>query len=278
MKIWPLALIAMLGACSPGPAAPGIRFPCAWPGSPGFAGNIDVQAIVQPSGISYHPMRRTLFVVSDEGWVHEIRTDGSPVSSWRVPGDLEEITVDPGSGLLYIVIEGEDVVLEFDPDKGEVLRRFPVNRAFGGNPEFLQKQRNRYDNGIESLVFVPDAGNPEGGTFYAGNQEDPACIFELAVPLKTARNGESAEARIIRVLPFRMDDPSGLSYDPGTRLLSVVGDADNVLAEITLDGRLVREYAFPGNDQEGIAWDPDGYIYIVQDSGGILKLKDERKN
>lgn len=269
-------LVAVLGFCARPPSAPDIRYPCEWPGSPGFAGNIDKVGIVQPSGICFHPVRKTFFVVSDEGEVFEMRTDGTAVFSQKVPGDLEDVTVDPRTGLLYIVVEGEDVILEFDPDKRAVTRRFPVNREFDGNPNFLQKQTDRYDNGIESLVFVPDDGHPEGGTFYAGNQEDPPCIMELFVPLKTG-GGDAPEARILRVLPFKMDDPSGLAYDPMKKHLYAIDDADNIFVEITLEGKLVREYAFPGNDQEGFAWDDEGYLYIIQDSGGIIKLKDLRR-
>jgi uncharacterized protein YjiK len=130
---------------------------------------------------------------------------------------------------------------------------------------------DQYDNGIESLVFVPDGRHPEGGTFYAGNQEDPPVIVELRVPLRSAG---AREAKILRVLPFAMDDPSGLAYNPAAGTLSVISDADNIYAEITMEGKLVRAFAFPGNDQEGFARDSDGYLYIVQDSGGILKLRD----
>jgi uncharacterized protein YjiK len=270
--IWPVLAAVLAAACGPARQAPDIRYPCQWPGSPGFTGNIDSQGIIQPSGICYHPGLKTLFVASDEGDIFEIRTDGNPVSRTHVPGDLEDVTVDPRTGLLYIVVEGDDVILEFDPVSRTVLRRFPVNREFGGNPNFLQKQLDRYDNGLESLTFVPDPANPEGGTFYAGNQEDPPCIMELAVPLKSSTG--PAEARILRILPFRLDDPAAVVYDPASGHLMVVGDADNIFAEITLEGKLVREYAFPGNDQEGIAWDPGGFLYITQDSGGILKLRD----
>ena len=269
-------LVAVLGSCARPRSTPDIRYPCEWPGSPGFTGNIDKVGVVQPSGICFHPARKTLFVVSDEGEILEMRTDGTAVFSQKVPGDLEDVTVDPRTGLLYVVVEGEDVILEFDPDKRAVTRRFAVNRAFQGDPNFLQKQTDRYDNGLESLVFVPDDGHPEGGTFYAGNQEDPPCIMELFVPLRTGGK-DGSEARILRVLPFKMDDPSGLAYDPMKKHLYAVDDADNIFVEITLEGKLVREYAFPGNDQEGFAWDDEGYLYITQDSGGIIKLKDLRR-
>ncbi len=265
----------LIGAACQEPDAASIRFPYLWLGSPGFGGDIDQQGIPEPSGICFHPGRGTLFVVSDEGRVYEMTKDGRPLASARVPGDLEDITVDPATGRLYIIVEGDDVILEFEPDRREVTRRFPVNRAFDGRAEFLEKRREAYDNGIESLAFVSDPRHPEGGTFYAGNQWDPSCVVELLVPLRSAAG--DGEARILRVLPFRMDDPSAIRYDARTRRLDILSDTDNILAEVTLGGRLVRAYAFPGDKQEGLAADDEGYLYIAQDSGGILKIKDLRK-
>lgn len=270
------SIFVLFIGCSTEQFSPTIRFPYKWPGTPGSGGNIDQQNIPEPSGLCFHPMRKTLFVVSDEGWLYEITTEGAPVFSQRIPGDLEAIAIHPGTGLVYIVIEGEDVILEYEPDRHEVTRRFPVDRAFNGVPNFLQKQLEEYDNGLESLAFVPDENHPEGGTFYAGNQWDPPCLVEIEVPLKSSQARE-AEARIIRVLPFKIDDPSAMIYDEKTRLLHVVSDADNILVEITLDGKLVKEYAFPGDNQEGLAWDNRGYLYIAQDSGGIIKIQDLRK-
>lgn len=265
----------LFAAACQSPDVASIRFPYLWLSTPGFGGDIDQQGITEPSGICFYPGRGTLFVVSDEGWVYEITKEGRPIASARVPGDLEDITLDPATGRLYIVVEGDDVILEFDPDRREVLRRFPVNRAFGGKAEFLERKRSMYDNGLEALAFVPDARHPEGGTFYAGNQWDPACIVELFVPLRSAPG--DGEARILRVLPLRLDDPAAIRYDAQTRLFDIVNDADNILAEVTLEGRLVRAYAFLGDNQEGLAKDDEGYLYIAQDTGGILKVKDLRK-
>jgi uncharacterized protein YjiK len=273
-----LAVLIFVVACSDSRYSSRIPFPCEWPASPGYApdANIDRQNIAEPSGICFHPGRKTLFVVSDEGEIAEMKTDGTPVARTKVPGDLEGITVDPSTGFVYVVVEGADIILEFDPDKSEVTRRFPISREFQGDPNFLQKQQTGFDNGIESLVFIPVPGHAEGGTFYAGNQEDPSCVMEIHVPLKSSRTAE-AEAKILRVLPFKIQDPAAMYFDPETKCLNVVSDTDNILVEITLDGKLVKEYAFPGNDQEGVCTDEDGYIYICQDSNGILKLKDLRK-
>jgi uncharacterized protein YjiK len=274
--LWLVIPLLLLSFCTGTRYAPTIRFPYQWLDVQGFGGDIDKQQLREPSGICYHARRNTLFVVGDEGDVAEIKKDGTPVAHCIVKGDLEGITLVPENGLLYIVVEGEDVILEFDPERREILRRFPMNREFQGDPNFLQKQTDRYDNGIESIAFVPNPEHPEGGTFYVGNQWDPSVIMEVLLPLKSSRAAE-AEAKIIRVLPFRMDDPAAMYYDPVTKRLNIVSDADNVLVEVTLDGKMVKQYAFLGNEQEGLCRDDEGYLYIAQDTGGIIKVKDLRK-
>lgn len=275
IKIFFICAIILLANCSSARFSQSIRFPYKWLGPPGFGGDIDQQNFAEPSDICFHPLRKTLFVVSDEGEIAEIKTDGTPVFNLKIPGDLEGITVHPQTGLLYIIKEGEDIILEFDPNKKEVTRTFPVNRGYQGNENFLQKQEQGYDNGLESIAFIPNKDHPEGGTFYVGNQWDPPCILEIMVPLKSSRT-KICEARIIRALPFKLDDPAAMYYDSQKRILNVVSDADNILVEITLDGRLVKEYAFLGDNQEGLARDDEGFLYIAQDSGGIIKVKDLR--
>ena len=275
--LWLMTPFLLPCFCTRSEHEPTIRFPYQWLDVQGFGGDIDKQHLLEPRGICYHARRNTLFVVSDEGEVAEIKKDGTPVANYIVKGDLEGITVVPETGLLYIAVEGVDVILEFDPERGEVLRRFPINREFKGDPNFLQKKVDEYDNGIESLAFVTNPEHPEGGTFYVGNQWDPPVIMEVLVPLKSTRAAE-AEAKIIRVLPFRMDDPADMYYDPLTGLLNIVDDADNIFVEITLDGKLVRQYAFLGDNQEGLCRDDEGYLYIAQDTGGIIKIKDLREN
>jgi len=38
-------------------------------------------------------------------------------------------------------------------------------------------------------------------------------------------------------------------------------------------GQILKQYAFIGDDQEGITLDDEGYLYIAQDSGGIIKIR-----
>ncbi len=270
-----LSLLILSISCSQSEYLYTIRFPYTWQGPQGYGGDIDQQDFVEPSGICFHPIRKTLFVVSDEGAIAEIETDGTPVFNFKIPGDLEGLAVNPQSGLLYVIVEGDDIILEFDPDKKEVTRKFPINREWDGNPNYLEKKEEEYDNGIEAIAFVLDEDHPEGGTFYVCNQWDPSCIMEVFVPLKTSQ-AKTAEARIMRILTRKIPDPAAMYYDYKTGLLNVVSDADNILAEITLDGKLVNAYAFTGNDQEGLTRDDEGYLYIAQDLGGIIKIKDDR--
>jgi len=267
-------ILISLAACSADKYSPTIRFPYLWLDEPGYGGYID-REFPEPSGICFHPLRKTLFVVSDEGEIAEMKTDGSPVFRMKIPGDLEGVTVNPETGLLYLVKEGDDIIMEFDANKREIIRSFPLNRTYQGNPDYIQKQEGRFDNGIESIAFVGDKKHPEGGTFYVGNQWDPQCVMEVQIPLKSSHE-QTAEAHILRVLPLKLDDPAALFFDPKTGLLNVVNDADNILVEISLDGKIVKEYAFLGDSQEGITRDDDGYMYIAQDRGGILKVKDLR--
>jgi len=250
-----------------------IPFPYEW------IGNIDQVNFSEPSGITFHPVRGTLFIVGDEGDVCEIQTDGTLVKQKRIlDADFEGITCNPLSGLLYIVIEGKEKIIEVDPKNFRVLREFSINRAFQGTVVLKPG-----GHGIEAIAFVPDSNHPEGGIFYIANQcfdlnnkEDPSAIFELEVPLRSSSHGGN-RAKIVKYLPFSAIDLSALHYDEKSGHLYVMSDATNTLFEITTEGKILKAYAFPGDNQEGIAVDTRGFIYIAQDSGGIIKIKWNRK-
>ena len=246
-------------------AEPPAPFPCEW------IGDIDKARFNEPSGICYHAQRGTLFVAGDEGDVCEITTDGTMIRQKRVRrADFEGITYDPSSGLLYVVIEGEEAILELDPDSLNVLREFKIPRSFQGAT--LMKEGGQ---GIEAIVFVPDPKLPQGGTFFVANQsiklddpEDISGIFEVEVPLKS-----SGEVKILRYFEPGIPDLSGLYYDAADDRLYVISDVTNQIGAYTRTGERLDLWMLPGNDQEGIAFDAQGYLYIAQDSGGIIKLK-----
>jgi uncharacterized protein YjiK len=247
-----------------------ILFPYTW------EGNIGQVELEEPSGIVYHAGRGTLFAVGDEGDLCEIRTDGTPIRKERLRSewprsDFEGVTYDPVSGLVYIAVEGADQILEVHPNTFQILREFDITREFDGTT-YLDPEAD----GIEAIAFVPDANHPEGGTFYVANQswtlppaKDPSVLLEVVVPL---RSGEGS-ATIRRVFAPGIVDMAALHYDRRAHRLLVVSDSANALFEMTLVGALTRSWAFPGDNQEGIAMDGEGSLYIAQDSGGVIKLK-----
>ena len=92
------------------------------------------------------------------------------------------------------------------------------------------------------------------------------------MPLRSSSAADST-GKIVRSISLGYIDLSGLHYDSANDQLLVVSDATNTFCQITRTGRILRLYAFPGANQEGIAMDSDGFLYIAQDSGGIVKIK-----
>jgi uncharacterized protein YjiK len=250
-----------------------IAFPCK------YIGNIDRDRFNEPSGIVYHEERGTIFMVGDEGHIGEIKRGGKYVKKKHLRhADFEGITVQPATGLLYVAIEGEEKVLEVDPESFSVRREFKIDRSCKGK-ELLKPG----GQGIEAITFVPRKGHPEGGTFYICNQsfslkegDEPSVVCEVELPIVTSKAKEGT-GKILRFFSLGLIDLSGIHYDRPSGHLLIISDSPNVFLEVTLEGEILQEYAFPGDNQEGLALDGKGYLYIAQDSGGILKMADLRK-
>jgi len=244
-----------------------------------YIGNIDKVHLnkpnYDPSGICFHSKRGTLFVVFDLGAICEMKTDGTVINEKLIMrADFEGITHDPSTGLLYVAIESAEQIIELEPETFIVLRKFSIPRKFMGNT--LLKAGGQ---GIEAIAFVPDISHPHGGTFYVANQsydlkdaEDISAVFEVEVPLKS--NGDTnIGVKILRYFSLGVIDLSGLYFDRVTGHLYVISDSTNTIFEFTRTGTLLSGHAFPGDNQEGITVDDQGFLYIAQDSGGILKIK-----
>lgn len=253
--------------CGPEAVLDTIVFPNEW------VGDIDKAKFNEPSGICYHTQRKTLFVAGDEGDLCEITTDGTLIKQKRIRAetDFEGITHDPATGFLYLAIEESESLLQVDPETFEVLHEFPLPRQFQGRT--LLKAGGE---GLEGVTFVPDREHPQGGLFYVANQaftlsheEDISAVFVVEAPIR-APNGPT---RIVGYFEPGIIDLAALHYDSATDHILVVSDADNLMLEYSRAHKLLNVWAFPGDNQEGVTVDPDGFIYIAQDTGGIIKLK-----
>lgn len=261
-------IVGCQNTCDSPPAPATLVFPCQW------VGDIDQVGFNEPSGICWHTRRQTLFVVGDEGDICEMRTDGTLIKQKQIrPADFEGVTHDPATGLLYVAIEEVESILEVHPETFEILREFSVPRSFNGKTLL-----GAGAEGIEAITFVPDPEHAQGGLFYVANQaftlaneQDISAVFKVELPLRS-RVGES---KITGYFTPGIIDLAGLYYNPLTEHILVVSDATNTIIEYSPDHQLVTAYAFPGDNQEGIAVDPNGFLYIAQDTGGIIKFKIE---
>ncbi len=214
------------------------------------------------SGIVFHPRRKTLFAVGDQGQVLELQPDGAVIRQKKVrPGaDFEGITCRPDTGMLYVVVEGVDSILEVNPEFLEVTREIPVDRTFNGKILI-----DPAGNGLEDIAFVPTAA---GGVFYLVNQsddltsKDPSIILAVTV---TEAAGKPI-AKINSYFSVGLTDMSGLYYNPANRHLLVISDSNDRLLEIDLSGQVLAGYNLPGQHQEGITLDEAGFLYLAQDS------------
>jgi uncharacterized protein YjiK len=227
----------------------------------------------EASGVVFHPQRGTLFIVGDRGHITELTTDGDKVRRERIrkEPDLEGISIDPVTGVLYAVDEGADDILEIDPQDLKVRRRISIDRAFAG--ETLLARRG---NGIEGIAFVPDAASSGAGSLYLVNQsneldgEDPSLVLEVILD----EGSEKPRARIVKTFSLGVTDLSDIAYDATSQHLLVISDERNLLLVVSLAGQIIHVYPLPGVRQEGIALDAKGYLYIAQDAkDGILKLR-----
>jgi hypothetical protein len=246
--------------------------------SGGDRGTVLAGEFPEPSDIVYHPQTGTLFIVGDEGTIGEMATAGK-ILRGRSMGkrDFEGLTVDPASGLLYALIEGENVILEINPVTFDTPRRFAIDGRYEGQTLVAKGAEN-----LEGIAFVPDPKHPESGRFFITNrgvesngpraEKNRSFLAELAVPLKTSVE-KSSEVRIVAAWPLRVSDVTALTWVARRQFLGAVCDGPDLYIEMTLTGEIRSRSKIPGKKQEGIAFDDAGAAYIAQDGGGILKLE-----
>jgi len=262
-------------------ATAGALYRVAKTSSPWGEGRALVANFREPSGIVFHPIRKTLFVVGDEGDVGEVTTEGFLLRAKSLGNrDLEGVTVDPFSGLLYALVERENRILEISPATLEVRRSFDIDGRWNGRMLIAPGSE-----GMEGIAFVAGEGGGgrprvfvanrgpvlEGGEVRAGG----SFLAELDLPLDAPRS-KKAVASIVRAAACNVDDISDLAWHVRARKLFAISDHRNCLVRLDFSGVASDRIGLPGRRQEGLAFDDAGFIYIAQDSGGVLKMRAPR--
>jgi uncharacterized protein YjiK len=262
-----------------GPLAAGaVALAAAWGGVFPFEGTslepIDIcpaSVLREPSGIVYHPGRKTLFAVGDEGDLVEMTTGGEVRARGRLREqnlDLEGITVGH-DGALYVVVENPPKIMRVSPDDLVIEQSKPVELTLDEKQVICLTS----GGGLEGLCYVP-----EHDAFYAVNQLEPARLVEITFPPDTVT------AQVSRIIA-ELDDPiqcaSDLAWEPRLGCFLVTSASyksrPGLIWEVTLDGKIGKSRRLPGREQEGFCLDADGNAYVAQDCGGILKCEPYRE-
>ena len=95
----------------------------------------------------------------------------------------------------------------------------------------------------------------------------------LAVCCNPARSGSGAELEFIRVVGTEIPDLSGIALSPMGSSFFVVSDSKSKVYEIAANGIIIRESEGLNADLEGITFDQDGNILVVDEVNyKVIKL------
>lgn len=192
--------------------------------------------VAEPSDIVFDPTSKSFYVVSDNGYIAEITTEGKLVRQ------TEEIGID---------FEGITLI-----DKGlvtvdETPRNFQLRDK---NWNLLQSKRITYlggrNKGFESVTW-----NQASKTFFTATEKDPIHLFEL---------DENFNVLNERRLPFKVRDVSALTIQNG--FLWVLSDEDRTIFKCNLATlNPVKQFLLPIINPEGLTFDDKGNLIVCSD-------------
>jgi len=234
--------------------------------------------VPEPSGLCYCPLTQTMFVVDDgapdrPAGLYELSIEDCKVlRSLRLGKDLEGVTYAPTTKRLYVSDEEGDMVHVVDPRQLKELGSFPVSRFFQGK-EILQAGGNSFEGIAWYSGVLGSDGGP--GFLILLNQDDPTCLVWL--DLDGLQLSQTARVLEYYVLPQR--NSGELYIDTAHDELWVANSWLNTCEILDLNATpdvgaqwpVKRWEVLPGMAQEGIAFDPQGRLWIGQDAGGIAR-------
>lgn len=243
----------------------------------------ELPEVPEPSGLCWCGSRGTMFTVDDGGGperpsaLSEVSLDGQVLARLEFGRDIEGVTWSAHDERLYVVDEADERVFVVDAALPQLalLGSFSVSRRFQG-----EEVLTAGGNGFEGVAWIP-SGTDAAGTLLILNQDDPTAL--LAVDLRDVRLDAEVEAAGFWLLPQR--NSGALHYDAPTGELWVVNSWLNTLLVLRVGElrageavEVLRWEVVPGLAQEGVALDPEGRLWVAQDTGGIaVYTRDEAR-
>ncbi|MDC7240570.1 MAG: SdiA-regulated domain-containing protein [Spirochaetales bacterium] len=205
--------------------------------------------IREPSGLCYNPEGNTLFVVGDRGDVAEISLDGTVLNHVFFPDrDFEGVVL--LDGVLYVLDENNFQILKLEPISLEPLSEHNITREFGA---------------FEGISTHPDGSILLVNQVRKLKKQKAGILFLDSETLEP--DGRFIETGIV--------DQAGIFPVNNEQCYYIISDRKNRLYCYSLTEGLLWDIPLPGETQEGIAVDSEGFFYIAQDKGGLLRLEME---
>src|SRR5262249_51481574 len=174
------------------------------------------------------------------------------------------------SGSLILVSESRSELILYDPTSGHEMKRWPLDLE-----TVLGTSISDRNQGFEGLAFRPVEGQPGGGIFYLTHQRSPSMLIALAFDPAGPAHRLGADAVISR-WSLSYDDLTAVTWaEPLGKLLVLADAKDRLLVIRPEDGAVEAEVPIPGQQQEGLALDNAGALWIADDMDkALLKIKD----
>jgi len=228
---------------------------------------VAAEGLREASGIAWHAALQRFFAVGDRGTLAEIDPAGKVLKLHRVKGNLEDVTVHTPSGRLVLLAEKKGELVVWDTASASEIARFPLDVA-----AVVGKQPTDRNQGFEGLGFREDSELPGGGTFYLVHQRKPARLVAFTFdPTGPARTIGAADVVARHALKPYEDLTAVVWSEPLGRLV-VIAESDDRLLLVSPAGTITGTWALPGGRQEGLAFDPQGTLWIADDLQGLFKI------
>jgi uncharacterized protein YjiK len=235
----------------------------------GTVNRFKTPGVKEPSGVCLDAALGHLFVVGDDGSLVEFDGSGNVLRPHSVRGNLEDVATHTPTGWLGLLDEQKSEILFYDPVAQKMMKSWKLEREAilgqpaGGGP----------NQAFEGLAFREEAGRPGGGVFYLVHQRDPAMVVTLAFD-PAAHSGSVGASDVIARWPLDgHGDLTAITWVPELNRLVVVADKQDALLVLREDGTVEAEIPLPGQQQEGVALDPAGNLWIADDQDkSLLKM------
>ena len=229
-----------------------------------FAKTKVIAKIPEASGIVYSQKSNTLFVVNDEGKIYELTTKGKILKKLNLGKyDFEGITIDEENSLLILAVEGEEKILVISQENFRIQNEIKIKRKF--NKINVLKKDSK--NGIEGIALYKNK-------LYISNQsKNNYPKADSSVIVIVDYNLDKKKLKIENIIDHKQKDISGLTFYNDT--LYMISDQNNfVLSYNIKENKAIKKYKLKKKyAQEGLTFDNKGNLYIADDNGQVLKIK-----